>query len=136
MYWHIYNKILQIIVTLFLSIFHTKTKAATISFAFHARSISYNSHNALCQHPRMLWETPVGGFLKYLAGYGTRVRGRMCACLVVGGACECVFHFVVIVSTVCVIRKSYAVVAMSCLPCCFQGVKHRRSVRGSHGRAL
>ena len=33
-------------------------------------------------------------------------------CLVVGGSCECVFHFVVMVSTVYVLRKSCALRAL------------------------
>ena len=36
------------LVSLFLSIFHTKTKAITIALAFLEHRISFDSHNALC----------------------------------------------------------------------------------------
>jgi len=63
-------------------------------------------------------------------------RVRENVCLVVGGACECVLHFVVVISTGYVLRKSCALLALRRFTR-FEGVKHRRSVGRSYvGRAL
>jgi len=68
-------------------------------------------------------------------------RVRENVCLVVGGACECacecVFHFVVVVSTEYVLRKSCALLVLRRFACCFEGVELRRNVGRSYdGRAL
>jgi hypothetical protein len=58
-------------------------------------------------------------------------------CLVVGGACECDFHFVVMVCRAYMIRKACVLLARRLVPCCSQRAKRRRSVGSSyHGRAL